>query len=32
MATIEQGVGAGVSFALTEEQKSLRELARDFAE
>src|SRR5215203_5791668 len=32
MAIIEQGVGSGVSFALTEEQKSLRELARDFAE
>src|SRR6187549_4045047 len=32
MATIEQGVGSGVSFALSEEQKSLRELAREFAE
>ena len=32
MATIEQGVGSGVSFALTEEQKGLRELAREFAE
>ena len=32
MATIEQGVGTGVSFALTEEQKGLRELAREFAE
>src|ERR671911_775280 len=31
MATIEQGVGSGVSFALSEEQKNLRELARDFA-
>ena len=31
MATIEQGVGSGVSFALNEEQKNLRELARDFA-
>jgi acyl-CoA dehydrogenase len=31
MATIEQGTAAGVSFALTEEQKALRELARDFA-
>src|SRR5512134_3596113 len=32
MATIEQGVGSGVSFALTEEQQQLRELAREFAE
>src|ERR671913_1268649 len=32
MATIEQGVGAGVSFALSEEQKGLRELAREFAD
>src|SRR6188474_91061 len=32
MATIEQGIGSGVSFALSEEQKSLRELAREFAE
>src|SRR5688572_12602161 len=31
MATIEQGIGSGVSFALSEEQKGLRELARDFA-
>ena len=31
MATIEQGVGVGVSFALTDEQKALRELAREFA-
>jgi acyl-CoA dehydrogenase len=31
MATIEQGTAAGISFALTEEQKALRELARDFA-
>jgi len=31
MATIEQGTAAGVSFALTDEQKALRELARDFA-
>src|SRR3954453_2404147 len=31
MATVEQGVGGGVSFALTEEQKALRDLARDFA-
>ena len=32
MATIEQGVGSGVSFALTEEQKGLRQVAREFAE
>src|SRR5215207_4794745 len=32
MATIEHGVGSGVSFALTEEQRGLRELARDFAD
>src|SRR5215204_1429632 len=32
MATIEQGVGSGVSFALSEEQKGLRELAREFAD
>ncbi len=31
MATIEEGVATGVSFALTNEQKALRELARDFA-
>src|ERR687898_2179213 len=31
MATIEQDVASGVSFALTEEQKGLRELAREFA-
>src|ERR671927_667094 len=31
MATTE-AVGAGVSFALTEEQKALRALAREFAE
>ncbi|HXR12834.1 MAG TPA: acyl-CoA dehydrogenase family protein [Gaiellaceae bacterium] len=31
MATIEQGSAAGVSFALTDEQKALRELAREFA-
>ncbi len=31
MTTIVQGVDSGVSFALTEEQKNLRELARDFA-
>src|SRR5438876_5327484 len=32
MATIEQAVAGGVSFALTEEQKALRDLAHDFAE
>ena len=32
MAIVEQGVGTGVSFALTEEQRELRQLARDFAE
>jgi acyl-CoA dehydrogenase len=32
MATIERAVGAGVSFALTEEQRALRQLAREFAE
>src|SRR5215207_8804240 len=32
MATIEQNIAAGPSFALTEEQKALRDLARDFAE
>jgi len=32
MATIEQGVRGGVSFALTDEQRSLRELAREFAD
>jgi acyl-CoA dehydrogenase len=31
MATIEQATATGVSFALTDEQKALRELARDFA-
>src|ERR1700687_3837143 len=31
MATIEEGTATGVSFALTDEQRSLRELARDFA-
>ena len=31
MATIEQGTATGVSFALTDEQRSLRELAREFA-
>ncbi len=32
MATIETGVRGGVSFALTDEQRELRALARDFAE
>ena len=32
MTTIEYGVAGGISFALTDEQKSLRELAREFAE
>ena len=32
MAMIEQGIGSGVSFALSEEQKGLRALAREFAE
>jgi acyl-CoA dehydrogenase len=32
MTTAEQQVAAGVSFALTDEQKALRELAREFAE
>src|ERR687898_3447867 len=32
MATIEQDVASGVSFALTEEQRELRALAREFAE
>src|SRR5918996_4444680 len=31
MATIDQAVGTGVSFALTDEQKALRELSREFA-
>jgi acyl-CoA dehydrogenase len=31
MATIEEGTASGVSFALTDEQKALRELAREFA-
>jgi len=31
MATIEQGAATGVSFALTDEQKALRDLAHDFA-
>jgi acyl-CoA dehydrogenase len=32
MTTIEQAVSGGVSFALAEEQKALRQLAREFAE
>ena len=32
MAIIGQGVATGVSFALTDEQKALRGLAREFAE
>jgi acyl-CoA dehydrogenase len=32
MTTIEQAVSGGISFALTEEQKALRQLAREFAE
>jgi acyl-CoA dehydrogenase len=32
MATIEQSIAGGVSFALTEEQKALRDLAHEFAE
>ena len=32
MSTIEHGTATGVSFALTDEQKALRELAREFAE
>jgi acyl-CoA dehydrogenase len=31
MAIIEQAAATGVSFALTDEQKALRDLARDFA-
>jgi acyl-CoA dehydrogenase len=31
MTAIEQAAATGVSFALTDEQKALRELARDFA-
>ena len=31
MTTIEEGLATGVSFALTDEQKALRELTRDFA-
>jgi acyl-CoA dehydrogenase len=32
MATIEQELAGGVSFALTDEQKALRDLAHEFAE
>jgi acyl-CoA dehydrogenase len=32
MATVEQRTAGGVSFALTEEQKALRDLAHQFAE
>src|SRR6266508_6236021 len=32
MATVDVGVGSGISFALTEEQEALRALAREFAE
>src|SRR5688572_3009899 len=32
MATMETGLASGVSFALTDEQRELRALARDFAE
>jgi acyl-CoA dehydrogenase len=32
MATVETGVAGGVSFALTNEQRELRALAREFAE
>ena len=32
MSTTEHGTATGVSFALTDEQKALRELAREFAE
>ena len=32
MAVLEQQTAGGVSFALTEEQKALRALAREFAE
>ncbi|TML18839.1 MAG: acyl-CoA dehydrogenase, partial [Actinobacteria bacterium] len=32
MAIVEQTVAGGVSFALTDEQKALRELAHEFAE
>src|SRR5918992_2274155 len=32
MTTIEHKVATGISFALTEEQRALRDLAREFAE
>jgi acyl-CoA dehydrogenase len=32
VAIIEQDIAGGISFALTEEQRALRELARDFAD
>jgi acyl-CoA dehydrogenase len=32
VATVEQSVAGGVSFALTDEQKALRDLAHEFAE
>src|ERR687887_2754613 len=32
MATTEQEMATGISFALTDEQKALRDLAHDFAE
>ena len=32
MATLETGIAGGVSFALTDEQRALRALAREFAE
>ena len=32
MTTIEQAVGAGISLALSDEQRALRALAREFAE
>jgi acyl-CoA dehydrogenase len=32
VATIEDAVATGISFALSDEQKALRELAREFAE
>ena len=32
MAILEQATGAGISFELSDEQRALRELAREFAE
>ena len=32
MAAIDESTTTGISFALTEEQKELRRLARNFAE